>query len=297
MPHFLPHYPESEIKNRLTANETLERRIDLANTEGSSDKVYIMLLAMVSPQNTYVVRYLWGRNGSNLQMSTTSYASVHDAVKAIDNQYTRKIAKGYHCVEDHFYDKHPQSQAKTVRLPDTIGFIVPKIVSAQKEFALLSDDKIAVEQVPDPNQWVYIWLADGKFHIFDIHKTFKRTVTAPYEMLKRIASYNNYAFLGYEDQFQHIAIIDLLDPPLLVLDFKISPSKRSWAERRVMLSSIFDHLYGESVDFFSSQNVVYLNDYASKETAKIEMYHNSSDCLLFRNIKADYHKPLVIQQN
>lgn len=89
-----------DFRYGLPSGATIVQRTDLRYHQGTSDKVYIVIVSKVenpqSGETTFGVTGFYGRNGANLQCTTVGeYHSQENATKAAQKRADEKVKKGY----------------------------------------------------------------------------------------------------------------------------------------------------------------------------------------------------------
>lgn len=307
----LSAYPESSFID--AQGENCVYRIDLHDTSNGRDAVYI--IRVLEGLTDFQVMTYWGRNGAKLQSKIytlvykSNYNSGSDAMNAAYDHSvavsTGKIKKGYNLIfmntvapTGKFTAQASTSTLQTRTLPTGITHIpLLKNFDDPQPFKKMMDNNHVFELVSVRADWVFVYLIDKQWHVYDIYRKHVKTINPKVGSIMSLQHHDGFVFLGYLTKANgHVAIFDIVDgsnvkPSILGID------KKPWTVRRVMLTEIFMDIYSRRSSY-DERLEVHLNEYTLDSIDKQllwDTYDTSENDLLIRKIDSKYASSILVK--
>lgn len=282
-------------------------RIDLTDTTGSRDAVYIIRVVKDSLY-VQVITY-WGRNGSSLANKVISSnpattSSIANAEQEAIYAANKKVAKNYNVQfkGDPTVANYSGGTPKTpppAFLPASVKmFPLTSFYSKSKLEPAMLTENFVLEKVMNHSEWFFVLLMDNKWHLFSEDKVPQiEKDPDPKALSTGMIRNRGYVFLGYLKPDGNVAVFDIIDG--LYADDPIRDiEKKSWKTRRKMMTVIFEDVYASNVDPYDTTLNVHLNDYMVDEAVKHVMFehHKKSDeCILIRNTNSKFYSNILVK--
>lgn len=306
----LSAYPESSFTQ--ARGENCVYRIDLHDTSNGRDAVYV--IRIIEGLTDFQVITYWGRHGASLQSKLltlvykANYRSSSDALSAAYEQAAKtaatKKAKGYGLIfmntvqqPNTFTAKASTSTLQTRVLPTGVTHIpLLKNFDDPKPFKKMMDESHIFEVVNVRTDWVFIYIMDKQWHVYDIYKKHIKTLDHKVGSHMALQRHNGYVFLGYLKGDGHVAIFDIVDG-LNVQPSIIDVATKPWTVRRVMLTEIFMDIYSRRSSY-DERLEVHLNEYTLDSIDKQLLWDTHDihkENLLIRPVNSTYASSILVK--
>ncbi|WP_422661589.1 hypothetical protein ACK8P5_26060 (plasmid) [Paenibacillus sp. EC2-1] len=302
----IPEYATHEQIDANLAHQTVHRRIDLECRNGSSDKVYIIL---ITENNNLIdcVGY-YGRRGATLQSNSYGPFSTLQGAHRMADQVKHEKMNGRsnytQCLDETFVPRPPMKSQQpsfpgaspnqgTVNDIVLGSMLFPDydIVTFTEFEKCLDNDDYALEQVPSAQSTFSMLLLvdEGYFNAFRRDGTMGRFIEKVSIEIPEDFAKNNHGMILEAFKNPQTGTWSVND--IIKYDDIENVRNKPWNSRRAIMASLFEEMF-PGVDHYDTSETIHLNDYHYGDTE--DAYQQMKGLIVARNIHSMFAQSRIV---